>query len=80
MNAALDANDVERLLAVLRHPTFGLGTVDIDMARQYMISLKTFRTEHSGKLVGIQWNLITKCIQGNNIINMLLELGYLRLL
>ena len=65
MNAALDANDVERLLVVLRHPTFDLGTVDIDIARQYMISLKTFRTEHSGTFVDVQWSSIIDTVQGN---------------
>ena len=64
MNAALDANDVERLLVVLRHPIFYLGTVDIDMARQYMISLKTFRTEHSGTFMDVQWTSITDIFQG----------------
>ena len=66
MNAALDANSIEKLLVVLRHPIFNLGTIDNALAIQYMASLKTFRTEHSGTFEGMQWNLITQTLQGNN--------------
>ena len=64
INAALDANDVERLLVVLRHPTCHLGTVDTKMATQYMASLKKFRTENSGTFMDIQWSSITHTLQG----------------
>ena len=66
IDAALDANDIQRLLVVLRNPALNLGTVNPDMAREYMTSLKTFRTEHSGTFIGIQWSLITQILQGNN--------------
>ena len=71
MNAALDANNIERLVVVLRHPIFDLGTVDTKLAREYMTSLKTFRTGHSGTFMDIQWDLITQTLQGNNYNNSL---------
>ena len=67
LNAAIDANNIEKLVVVLRHPVFNLGTVDNKIAREYMVYLKKFRTEHSGTFVGIQWNLVTQTLQGNNI-------------
>ena len=65
INAALDANDIQRLQAVLRNPAFNLGTVDSKTAREYMVTLKTFRTQHSGSFVGIQWSIVTQTLQGN---------------
>ena len=65
IKVALDTNNIQRLLLVLRHPTFNLGHVDYTIARQYMESLKTFRREHSGTFEGIQWSVITHTIQGN---------------
>ena len=65
IDAALDANDIQRLQVILRNPAFNLGTVDTQMAIVFMTDLNTFRTEHSGKFVDIQWSLITKYIQGN---------------
>ena len=65
IDAALDANNIQRLQVLLRNPTFHLGTVDSKTAREYMITLKTFRTQHSGSFVGIQWSSVTKTLQGN---------------
>ena len=62
---ALDTNNVQRLLVALRHPTFDIGTVDLKIARQYMESLKTFRTKHSGTLDFLQWWFIKQTVKGN---------------
>ena len=67
MNAALDgAGDVERLIVILSNPEFNLGTVSYKMAREYMESLKIFRTENSGTFEGMQWSILTQTLQGNN--------------
>ena len=65
LNAAIDANNIENLVVILRDPVFNLGTVDNKIAREYMAYLKKFKTEHSGTSAGIQWSLLTQTLQGN---------------
>ena len=66
INAALDADDIQRLQVVLGNSAFNLGTVDIKTAREYMVTLKTFRTQHSGSFLDIQWSIVTQTLQGNH--------------